>query len=433
MSSHNREGDIEYEEPKRFKKDDASLLQPLPDNCFSGADSDNQVTRMLMLVPPQCLGRIIGTKGSNIASVRRTADCEVKVEDKDNIMMTALHNMGIIERRVFFHGTVKQIVQAVKMIIDLMTQVMNQKLESAPEGTFIMPNDAIKFVLGKAGSNKAKLQETFGCTMHVEQQDQMIQALGGRRVVINASNSTAIVRALYEIISNSRVLCILCSLDQSQVTDYRNDDTYRKNSQYYSNDLSPPPYHNSIGSRGVPLDLSGYPRRMITPSHRRHHYDDFDGCSRSYTAPATSYRDSGRPIMSPVPRLCYDDYDRERVEDDMSARDPQAVMLREPSALMSRDSSAMMSRESSAIIPRESLTMIPRDPADRMVASEIPSWYTPGVSPDGMGPDCPVKMMSDEYIGPVRQFINTYYFKKILFNREITQLCCVFPMSLRLG
>jgi transcription antitermination factor NusA-like protein len=150
-------------------------------------ESENVVQ---LLVPSSYVGVLIGSKGSEIKRMESVSRCKIRAENSDEPSTNTMEPM----RRFIITGSVGgshlAVIEACKAM-----SIKGGMLDYAIR--LMIPNQAARFVIGKAGVTIKALQTSSGAKISVEK--ELCYGAVGRVVQINGRSLETSLRAQYEI------------------------------------------------------------------------------------------------------------------------------------------------------------------------------------------------------------------------------------------
>ena len=147
---------------------------------------DSAISTLVLKVPgkPHIIGHVIGKGGSEISKIEAETGSTVKIDSQSKMAP------GSCERRICIIGTVSGNMLAQKRVMQKITEKL--LLEGVTHDTLkvVVPNKAVRHIIGKGGSNIAKLQNDSGAVIQVAPESQALPSDMGRCIVIQGEESS---------------------------------------------------------------------------------------------------------------------------------------------------------------------------------------------------------------------------------------------------
>eukprot|EP00735_Rhodelphis_limneticus_P014578 TRINITY_DN8632_c0_g1::TRINITY_DN8632_c0_g1_i1::g.328::m.328 TRINITY_DN8632_c0_g1::TRINITY_DN8632_c0_g1_i1::g.328 ORF type:complete len:384 (-),score=77.12,sp/P57724/PCBP4_MOUSE/29.58/3e-21,KH_1/PF00013.24/2.2e-10,KH_1/PF00013.24/2.6e-11,KH_1/PF00013.24/9.4e-16,KH_3/PF13014.1/0.0026,KH_3/PF13014.1/8.3e-09,KH_3/PF13014.1/7.2e-13,KH_2/PF07650.12/0.53,KH_2/PF07650.12/1.5,KH_2/PF07650.12/0.32,KH_4/PF13083.1/3.7,KH_4/PF13083.1/2.2e+03,KH_4/PF13083.1/0.11,KH_5/PF13184.1/1e+02,KH_5/PF13184.1/15,KH_5/PF len=150
---------------------------------------------LVLLIPQTVVGTVIGKKGSTILEVQCTSEAQITMEKEDEMPMC------VPERKVFIEGNLASVCAAEQLILHTISENAAQGSVVAETLNFLVPNVAVRYLIGKSGSSISEIERTTGTKIQFEKEDKIYYP-PGRKTTISGGTNGHISRtsALYYIL-----------------------------------------------------------------------------------------------------------------------------------------------------------------------------------------------------------------------------------------
>ena len=170
-------------------------------DIYDDDSSNESIIMTLAVLIPNDIGLsayIIGKQGSNVADIRKRTKARTQLEQ------SKLIPPGVVERNVFFMGTIRSICEAYQHVF---ARIIS-KAETLPAGCLddlkmVIPTELSAMLIGRAGVSIKKIQSESGARTHLQSEDEMIQTghYYGRVIIISGTLRQR-CHAMYLILKN---------------------------------------------------------------------------------------------------------------------------------------------------------------------------------------------------------------------------------------
>ncbi|KAK3244247.1 hypothetical protein CYMTET_46134 [Cymbomonas tetramitiformis] len=163
-----------------------------------GDEVDAKPATTLLLIPNKTavIAAVIGKSGSQISHIQKSSGAKVQVEKTEN------KSVEYVE--VTITGTVSTNDTAQAMIMQKVVSAVQAKdmpaETTAYNNMLVVPNQAVRYLIGKGGSTIKELQSASGAHVQFEAEKGMKPGAAGRQVTIQASTELSKNRCTYLII-----------------------------------------------------------------------------------------------------------------------------------------------------------------------------------------------------------------------------------------
>ena len=140
----------------------ASMMPPMKAPRLGG-DSSGVLN---MLVPNETVGWIIGQKGASIADVQRMSGASVSFEKEEEMLYQG-------QRKVMISGPLQSRQQAEMLISQKVSEKLAESGTTHEQLLILVPNEKVKFVIGKGGSQIKEMEGGSGARISIETEAEM--------------------------------------------------------------------------------------------------------------------------------------------------------------------------------------------------------------------------------------------------------------------
>ena len=164
------------------------------DGGSSHGDFEEDSMVLKILIAATAAGSIIGKGGSTINEFQETSGARIQLSRNGETFP------GTTDRVISLGGGVADIVGAVHLMIQKLTQDGAELVEGEPRVRVVVPNASCGAVIGKGGATIRRFQEDSGANIKLSSQDRMLPGVTDRVLTVTG-DAANVLRAIANVVA----------------------------------------------------------------------------------------------------------------------------------------------------------------------------------------------------------------------------------------
>jgi transcription antitermination factor NusA-like protein len=173
----------QIERPPQIASSIPSRPPPISPVVLLGDELDQRVATLVLLVPGKAhiVGHLIGKGGAEVGKIEREVSVTIKIESASKM------SVQLMERSVCIVGSVASVTLAQQFVSHKVHEKLLSEGVQAEVLKMLVPNEIVRHLIGKSGSNINRLQNESGARIQVEPESTMSSGAVGRTIVLQGS------------------------------------------------------------------------------------------------------------------------------------------------------------------------------------------------------------------------------------------------------
>ena len=156
---------------------------PIVPISLIGDEIDERASTLVILVPGRAhiVGHLIGKGGAEVGRIEQKMLVTIKIEAATKL------GVQLVERSVCITGSVGATTQAQQLVSHKVHEKLLSEGVQAEVLKMVVPNEIVRHLIGKSGSNINRLQNESGARIQVEPESTMTPGSVGRTIVLQGA------------------------------------------------------------------------------------------------------------------------------------------------------------------------------------------------------------------------------------------------------